>query len=413
MLFLAMRQLASKKKQTILILLGISFGTMLFITISGIQLGLREFIIKSLLNNTAHILISGREDIIKRDDVNEWFFPSKQVHWLSAPYGKRGESKLENYQGWADRLSHDPEVFDFSPRLNIQVILKKGAIVHNVSLTGTIPRKQLRISEIESDMVEGSFSDLDSGGGKIVIGTGVADELGVRPGQFIDVVTGKKGLRESFKVVGTISLGDDYIDKTIAFAHLTDVQKLNNSPGRISEIAVALVDIDISEKLAQRWSLFSRDKVQDWKKANPMIMDVIMMQDGVRYFITVAVLVVAAFGIYNVLSILINQKKKEIAILRSIGYGPQKILELIMYQGLFLGISGGIVGIILGLIICRLVESIDLSIKIGDGNHLLVSYAPSIYITAFASALFASIVASLLPAMSASKMTPIDIIREE
>lgn len=411
MLFLSMKQLLSKKKQTFLIVLGISLGTMLFITISGIQLGLREYITKSLLNNTAHIMISGRENTIVREDVFHWFFDEETtVRWISTPYGKRNESKLENYQGWVSRLSSDPDVYDYAPRLSVQGILKKADFKQNVSLIGTDPKKQLRVSSIEDYMVEGSFKELISGGNKIVLGSSAAEDLGVRPGQFVDVVT-SEGEVSPFKIVGLVSFGDENADKSLAYANLGDVQKLNHTPGRVTSIVVALVDLEMAEEIAERWALYTKDKIEDWKQANPMFMEMIKMQDIVRYFITIAVLVVAAFGVYNVLSIMINQKRKEIAILRSIGYGPPKILELIMYQGLFLGVSGGLIGMILGFVICRFVGSLDLGFSLGGSNHLVISYEASIYIIAFVAALFASIIASFLPALSASRMTPIDIIR--
>ncbi len=410
MLFLSFKQLFSKKKQTFLILFGISLGTMLFITISGIQLGLREYITKSLLNNTAHILISGRENTIERDQVYNWFFPHKNIAWITSPFGKRRESKLENYAGWAERLSSDPEVYDFSPRLSIQTIIRKGEITLSIALTGTLANRQVRVTSIEEYMSSGKFISLMSGGNKIVLGRKAAEDLGVRVGQYIDVLN-SNGEIIPFKITGLVSFGDDRMDGAIAFAHLADVQKLNHTPGRVSQIAVALFDLDSAERVAKQWSLFSKDKVEDWKSANPMFMEMIKMQDIVRYFITFSILVVAAFGVYNVLSIMINQKRKEIAILRSIGYAPNRILELIMYQGLFLGGSGGTLGLFLGFIICRLVGSINLGFEIGGSNHLLVSYDPTIYMIAFGSAMFASIIASFLPAISASKMTPIDIIR--
>ena len=203
------------------------------------------------------------------------------------------------------------------------------------------------------------------------------------------------------------------IDATIAFAHLADVQRLNKTPGRVSEIAVALNDMEKSSELASLWGMFNEDKVQDWREANKMFMEMIKMQDMVRYFIVFSVLVVAAFGIYNVLSIMINQKRKEIAILRSIGYDSHRILELILYQGIFLGISGGIVGMIFGALITFIIESIDMGFELGGSNHLLVSYDSSIYITSMVAAIIAALIASIIPAYSASKLTPIDIIRGE
>jgi lipoprotein-releasing system permease protein len=106
MYFLAMKQLFSNKKQTLLILLGISFGTMLFVSISAVQLGFREYMMNALLNNTAHIIIRGSENIIDKKTIQNRFFESGQlVNWISPPSGKRDESKLENYHGWSEQLT--------------------------------------------------------------------------------------------------------------------------------------------------------------------------------------------------------------------------------------------------------------------------------------------------------------------
>jgi lipoprotein-releasing system permease protein len=410
MLFLALKQLFSKKKQTLLILLGISFGSMLFVSISAVQLGFRAFMIKALLNNTAHIIISGSENSVDRKYIESSLDVDGMVHWITPPSGKRDESKLQNYQGWVQVLRNDANVYDYSPRLSTNVIIRKGPIKSNVALVGSIPEKQLRISDIGDYVVEGEFQNLKTGGNKVILGVGVAKDLGVRMGQYVDVISGANEVIP-LKVVGMTKFGDDRTDRSMAFAHITDVQKINKTPGRVSEIAVALNDLEKSEELAKHWASYTDDKVEDWKTASKMFMEMIKMQDMVRYFIMFSVLVVAAFGIYNVLSIMINQKRKEIAILRSIGYGPNKILKLILYQGIILGFSGGIVGMVFGLAISRLVEMIDIGIELGGSNHLLVSYDISIYYTSFLAAMIAALLASLIPAYSASKMTPIDIIR--
>jgi lipoprotein-releasing system permease protein len=412
MFFLSWKQLLAKKKQSFLILLGISFGSMLFVSISAIQLGFRAFMIKALLNNTAHIVIKGADNRIEQNAIEESLKWDGIIDWITPPLGKKDESRLYNYQGWVEILRNDPNVYDYSPRLSTNVMLKNKTIRSNVNLVGSIPEKQIKISEIADYVVDGSFLDLGKGGNSIILGIGVAKDLGVRVGQYIEVLSGQSN-SFSFKVVGLTKFGDDRTDRSLAFAHIHDVQKVNQTPGRISEIAVSLNDLEMAGELAALWDLYTSDKVEDWKSASKMFMEMIRMQDIVRFFIMFSVLVVAAFGIYNVLSIMINQKKKEIAILRSIGYGPSKILELIIFQGILLGIGGGILGVIFGYLVSRLVESIDLGLEIGGSNHLFVSYDPSIYYTSMVAAFIAAMVASLIPAFAASKMTPIDIIRGE
>lgn len=412
MFFLSWRQLVARKKQTFLILLGISFGTLLFVSISGVQLGMRRYISEQLLNNTAHILISGAERKVNQDEVTKVFYPEGNiVKWISRPSGLREEVRLENYGGWHGLLSNDPRVIDFSPRMTAHVVLSIGKFTSAVNLIGTVPERHIRITSIAKYMKEGEFSSL-KGSNNIILGSGVAEDIGAKVDQYINVNAGF-GRIKSFKVVGIFHLGNQQIDKTLAFANLTDVQVLTKSPGRVTEIAVALFDIDRSREIAGQWKMMTKDKVENWEEANQSFMEMIKVQDFTRYFITTAILVVASFGIYNVLSIMINQKKKEIAILRAIGYGPDKILKLILYQGLVLGIGGGVLGLILGYFMCRYIGSIEFDIEIGGGHNLWINYDVETYVTAFVAAIISSLIASLIPARAASKMTPMDIIRSE
>ncbi|WP_415064275.1 ABC transporter permease [Bdellovibrio sp.] len=413
MFFLSWRQLMSRKKQTMLILLGISFGTLLFVSISGIQLGMRQYISEQLLNNTAHILITGAEqDILAKDVTEALYGPEGKVFWRVPPGGKRDEARLQNYQGWYQRLSDDAEVFDFSPRLNTNALLTNGKFSVSVGLLGTIPERHTRLTNVEKYLKEGSFSALRGGGNNLVVGSGVASKLGARLNQVINVGVGI-GASRPYKIVGIVHFGNKQLDESISYAHLKNVQTLTKSPGRITEIAVALLDIDKSSEIADFWQMISSDKVEDWQEANKAFMEMIQVQDFSRYFITTAILIVAAFGIYNVLTIMINQKRREIAILRAIGYSPKRILELILYQGFMLGIAGGLLGLVLGFLMCVWVGSIDFGFEIGGSNHLLMSYDWSIYVTAFVTANIASFIASYIPAWEASRLTPIDIIRSE
>lgn len=413
MFFLSWRQLMARKKQTLLILLGISFGTLLFVSISGVQLGFRSYIAGELLNNTSHILISGAEQTIESENVTQALYPyGNSVLWHVPPAGKRQEVRLQNYQGWANLLDRDPLVYDYSPRLKTNILLLKGKFSASVSVLGMIPERHARISNIETYLKAGSFSALKSGGNNIVIGSGVLKKLGARLNQIISVSSSGHSSRP-YKIVGIVHFGNEQIDETVAFAHLNNVQVIAKNPGRVSEIAVALNNIDNAAEVASSWRAFSKDKVQDWQEANKSFMEVIKVQDFTRYFITTAILIVAAFGIYNVLTIMINQKKREIAILRAIGYAPNKILQLILYQGLVLGISGGALGLVLGHLMLLWVGSIDFNIEIGGSNHLRISKDWSIYAIAFLTANISSLIASYIPAWEASRLTPMDIIRSE
>lgn len=411
MFFLAKKQMMARKKQTTLIFLGVAFGTMIYVVIAGVQLGMRQYLADQLLNNTAHIRISGSDRIINEDSLRKRFFDdSIFVKWITPPSGKRDESRLENPQGWFSKFDKDPNVKSYAPKLTISAMANRGKIKNNVQLVGIIPQRQVIVTGLEDYMKEGSLLNLNGGGNQVVLCSGVANNLGARVGETITFSIGQ-GRPRPFKIVGILHLGNQQIDNSMAFAHIRDVQSLNKTPGRIGEISVALVDMEKSMETAHRWALYAQDKVESWQEANAAFMQIIVIQDIVRMVITFSILIVAAFGIYNVLTIMIGQKQKEIAILRSIGYPPKKILELFLIQGLILGILGGVIGLFMGHGLNLLIESYDLGISIGKGSHLIISFDKSIYVTAFSAAIGSAIIASLIPAYNASKLTPLEIIR--
>lgn len=415
MLFLAIRHLLSRKRQTILIFLGISLGTMMFTVISGMQLGMREFIEERLLNNTSHIVISARERLIDRKEMSERFFGDEVVQWKVPPAGKREEAHIIYPQGWFDRLSSDPQVTGYAPSLGISVFISHRDAKYPASLSGIVPDLQERVMELEKYITTGKLSDLGGGGNKVIVGSALLEKLGSQLGDHILISSGLGELRP-FKIVGIFEMGVQQIDESLMFAGLKTVQTLNKSPGRINSIAVSLVNMEMAHELAGQWELTSRDKVQSWEEANAGFLQIFDFQDYTRMAVTFAILVVAGFGIYNVLSIMITQKRKEIAILRSIGYPPKLILELFLIQGIILGITGAFIGLGLGHLINLYMATIELGFGPGGhggGSRMMISYAPSIYIQGFLLAFVSAILASLLPARAASKLTPLDIIRSD
>jgi lipoprotein-releasing system permease protein len=410
MLFLAIRHLLARKKQTLAIFFGISLGTLVYVFIAGIQLGFQQFIIEQLVENDAHLKVTAHEEVISEETMNPVFYPDHPgvIHWLSPPSGKRNQDHLLYPQGWFLRLTASPQVYAYSEQLSVQVFAKRGTTQVNASLIGVNPLKQSQVTVIDRYMLDGKFKDIGYSGSKIIVGDAFLKKIGAQSGETIMLTAGVTNPRP-FKIVGVYSLGVQQVDETVIYGALLDVQQLKGTPGRISQIAVKLTDVTEARSFAEELSHFGYDKVESWDQINASFLQVFKVQDIFRTFITVGILVVAAFGIYNVLSILVNQKRREIAILRSLGYTPRDILELFLSQGFILGISGAIVGLFLGFLACKFVQNLDIDIMGKRG--FVISYAPAIYIQGLLMALISSLIASYLPAQQASRMTPIDIIR--
>ncbi len=415
MFFIAYRQMTARKLQTFLTLLGIVFGTIGYIVISGVLLGFRVYLLEQLVNSDAHIKISPKVEIITPEKVEPLLFPeTKNVSWFIPPSGKKDTSELRNAAFWFTLLSEDNEIEAFSRQFSVKVILNKGNQSDAARLVGVEPYKHSKVTNISENMVTGKYSDLGETGNKIIIGEGLGENLGIRINDTIYLSSGM-GKTLPFKVVGSFRTGNKSVDDTVCYASLNDVQLLNRTPGKISSISIRLKDVNQVKLKTKEWLDYNLETVESWEDTNASFLTIFKIQDTIRYSVTIAILVVSGFGIYNILNVLINQKKREIAILRSIGYESTDIIIIFLIQGVILGIVGAILGMIVGYLICLKLSTLSfsspyLSTKTGK---MLISYDLKIYVQAFFLALFSTLLASILPARSAGKLQPIEIIRGE
>ena len=413
MIFLSLRFLAARPRQTLLMLLGIFFGTAAFVLISGIMLGFRTYLVNQLIDNTGHVHIQAREEFLSDRSLDRAFFGDAiaRVFWEVAPSGRKDSAMVENPQAWYRRLDRDPRVVAYSPQLTAAVIFSKGRTTVSATLVGCNADQQVRVTTIGDYVSAGRFADLAVGGGRLAIGDELRKKLGVRLEQEISVSLPAADAPVPFKIGAIFKTGNRMFDNQ-AFGALADVQKVNRTPNRINEIVVRLTDHAQSAAMATSWSELSSEKVESWDQQNAYIFDVFRIQDTVRFSSIGSVMVVAAFGIYNVLVMTVMQKRRDIAILKSMGFSTGDVIELFLSQGLLLGLAGTALGLGFGYETTFLLEKIRLSTgPMGDAGHLLVARAPAIYGQAALMAFGAATIASLLPARAAGKLPPIEIIR--
>lgn len=413
MTFLAIRYLMSRPRQTFLMLLGIFFGTAAFVSISGFMLGFREYLIDQLINNSPHVTISAREDFLTETSLNEGFFGRAVSHvfWDPPPSGRKDSATVNDPQSWYIRLRADQRVLAFSPQLSQPVVFNNGKAQASASMIGCDATQQVKVTSIGTYMKEGKFSDLDVGGNRVILGAELMRKLGARVGQSIMVASSVRA-GVPFKVVGSYSTGNRLSDLN-AYASLSDVQALAKMPNRVSSIVLKVFDYNQAAAMANSWSKFSEEKVESWDQLNASFFDIFKIQDAIRFLSVGAVMVVAGFGIYNVLNMTVMQKRKDVAILKSMGYSTGEIVSLFFSQGIILGVTGVIAGLTFGFLLCSYLSTLSFSGgPMGSGNgHLMISLNPKIYLQATTLALFSATLSSILPAFSAGKLTPIEIIR--
>ncbi|EMK00301.1 ABC transporter permease [Leptospira sp. WS58.C1] len=414
MFFLAIRQLISRPQQTFLTFFGILLGTAGYVVFSGMMLGFQEYITDQLVNNDAQIRISPRDEVLKEESFEGVFFPDSFVRWIKPPSGKTDSTQLTNVKGWFLKLDLDERVEAYAPQLNRQLIFKFGKQTLPAKLFGIDPVRQTKVTTIGNYVEEGNLRDLDRGGDVIFAGAGLIERLGAEAGDIIQVVS-TNGKISNVKVEGVIRIGNRMIDESSVYASIRTVQRLTQANGIISEIVVRLKDVSMAADVATEWSFLTRDKVQSWDQAYESILSVFKTQNIVRNTTTFTIILVVAFGIYNVLNMVVNHKKKEIAILRSLGFDENDTIRLFIIQGLLLGFLGALLGLLVGAIACYWLDGYPIGGKTTKGpmmtNVMKISWNYGIYIQAFCLSVITSGIAAYIPARSASKLSPVEIIR--
>ncbi|NUO49372.1 MAG: HlyD family efflux transporter periplasmic adaptor subunit [Polyangiaceae bacterium] len=246
----------------------------------------------------------------------------------------------------------------------------------------------------------------------VLLGAGAAQKLGVKTGDVVTLV-GPRGVRMTGRVHGTFAFSVPAIDDGRAFVPLKMGQTVLSRPDTVSRIEVRLGDPEQAEVYAQRMQRLFGIEVESWQKVNESFIGLFVVQDIVTAFIIGSILVVGGFGILAIQIMLVLQKRRDVALLRATGFRRADILRMFLLQGAVISTIGATVGSILGHFILSGVSRIELkaTTAIGRTDHMLVSDDPKMYFYGFVFALVVGILASLVPAMRASKVEPVDVLR--
>ncbi|MBL7543741.1 MAG: ABC transporter permease [Bdellovibrionaceae bacterium] len=409
MIFLALKHILSRKKQSLVTLLGIFIGTMSYIVISSFFQASQDSMIASMVSGDPHIRIQAREREIDSKEIEDVLYPMfDAVIWKRTPSGVRASAAIENSRGWMDFLATEPSVVAATRVHSTTALINYNKVTYSVNVTGADPREQVKITNIEENMVSGSVLDLNKGTARVVIGQELANLLAKQVGDNL-VLTSVKGSHVPFKIVGIFSTGNKFSDRSSAYTQLYDAQKLGGDSGKISQIYVKVSDFRQASALASDWQINSQDRVRSWDQINENLLSMFKTQDVTRYTITGIIMLVAGFSIYNILGIVVTQKRKDIAILRSMGYEPGDITLLFLYQGLILGLFGGLLGCAVGYLISIGIGEVSMGGPRSTVFHLDFSW--DVYLIGILISNVVAILASYFPARSASKLSPIEIIR--
>lgn len=409
--FIGFKLLTERKRQTIVSILGITIGIMAFIVMSAMMRGFQKYIIEQAIDVNAHITLK-TEQMEDKDRILRLAYGKGVVSEVLGSKPKDIKDKIAGYRFIIERYEKREGVIGVAPHLTGQAILRYGTKDKSASILGIEPGLERKASVIDRFMVYGRLDQLLTERNTIVLGKMLAEDLGIREiGKKVNLVA-PNGTIHVLKVVDLFDSGIVAYDESRVYINLRTLQAILERPNEVNELIFKIKDVDNAEALARTISEETGYYAESWQVAFRNFLQLFRMQNLITNIIVFAILVVSAFGIFNIMMMTVLEKKREIAILKAMGYESSEIIKIFVFQGVVIGIVGGILGCILGYLVREWLGTLRFEFEgLIKSEGFIMDKNPIFFLYGFIYANVFSFLASFYPSYKASKLYPVDIFR--
>jgi len=405
-LFISLRYLKAKRKQTFISVIsfisisGIAIGVMALIIVLGVMTGFSDDLRNKILGTKSHLVIS--------------------------KYG----AGITNHLEIMKEIEKIEGVISTTPSIYSQVMLTSASNALGVVLKGIEVDSAPKVTNLASIIKEGKLTDLNGSLSPdlpgILLGKELAMILAVFCGDEIKIISpfgtmtpgGMAPRYKKFKVVGIFDSGMYEYDSSLAYISLDNAQHFLNKKGAVTGIEVKVKEIyrvkQISEKIKERLGMSYQ--VRDWMEMHKNLYAALKLEKMAMFIILMLMIIVAAFNVVGTLIMVVNDKYKDIAILKSMGARSLSIMKIFILEGLIIGLIGTTMGVVGAFLLATLQNTYQIVALPPDVyyiSHLLIKITFSDLILVIFSAISISFLATTYPSWQASKLDPAEALRYE
>jgi lipoprotein-releasing system permease protein len=411
--FIAVRHLVSRRRQSLVTVLGLAIGVMVLISSISMMDGLMKAFIRQMLQVSPHItvkpglavpgdplLLSGEHGLVS----------------LAMPEAPDEDREIKNYYAVEEDVASMPGVQVTAPELLAEGFVIYGTIEESARVHGVIAHKQESIGALPDRVIDGDYEDFKAAPDGAVLGYKLAERLTAEVGDRVRAV-GASGEIVSFRVSALMRTGMTSFDRSHLLVHLDRAQRLAGvSKDRVTGINVRVLDPDRVEEVAGRIERLLGRQALTWQEENANTLSLYTMMGSISYVLVVFTMIVAGLGVSNVLTTVVLQKAKDVAVLMSMGYPRSSVSLIFLIEGVALGTVGALAGCLLGYANTRLMGMIPMDF--GESSVLALEYlymhqSPWYYALSAAFGFMVSLIAGVAPARRAARLDPMEIIRQE
>ncbi|MFY9835350.1 MAG: lipoprotein-releasing ABC transporter permease subunit [Xanthobacteraceae bacterium] len=406
---LSLRYLRARRKEGFISViagfsfLGIMLGVATLIIVMAVMNGFRQELLSKILGLNGHLLIQPLE------------------------------SPLTDYAAVADRVSKVDGIYLAAPLVEGQALASSPFNASGVVVRGMRGADIAKLTQISKNIKQGTLDGFDDGQG-LAIGSRLADQLSVRAGDNITLVTPRGAVTpmgttpriKTYKISAVFEIGMSEYDSAFVFMPLTEAQAYFNRAGDVTAIEVYTNDPDQIDRFRQPVTDAAARPIYmvDWRQRNATFFNALQVERNVMFLILTLIVLVAALNIVSGLIMLVKDKGSDIAILRTMGATQGAMMRVFLITGASIGVVGTVVGFLLGTVVCLNIEEIRRFLSWLTNTEL---FSPELYFLSklpadmnvketsavVVMALGLSLLATLYPSWRAARLDPVEALRYE
>ncbi|KAF0232344.1 MAG: lipoprotein-releasing system permease [Beijerinckiaceae bacterium] len=402
---IAVTHIRSRLRQTLVGVLGVATGVGFSVMMASLMEGSQRDFVAQLVDSLPHITISDERRTPPVQPAS-LLYDDVEISNLSTQDRRRGIKNplavISELESWAPAK--------VAPSVRANILLRQAGRDVGAVMLGIDPRREVLVSNIATKMIEGQLDNLLKASNAVILGARLADRLGVRVGNTI-TISSSGGKTMTATAVGIFRTGVAQVDDSQIYALTRSAQILAGQTGLINELRLKATDALGARELATRIEAETGYKSVSWQEAHEDLLNAFNIRNFIMYAVVGAILLVASFGTYNIISTITHEKTRDIAIMKSLGLRANLVRRIFVIEALIIGLIGMGAGFLLGFLMTKGLGAVEFKSPFGDATRLPVIYEPLHYALAGSIALAASLIAAWLPARKAASVNPVDIIR--
>lgn len=406
-------QIKSRFKQAMIATFGVMFGISTFIVLMSFMTGLNKLLDGLIINRTPHIQIYNEIKPSEKQPLQDYLSNTKNtlinissIKPMQTLPNIRNANKLISY------LNKQDQVRGVSKQVRVNAFYIAGTNELTGMLLGIDAKLESELFNFDDYLIEGKPDQLNKTQNGVLIGAGIAKKMSLHTNDRI-FVRSVQGIQKGLKIVGIYQSGLAEVDDVQSYVNIkTGQQLLGKYSHYYTNINIKLDDLTQAPTYAKIIQKLFNVSALDIQSANAQFDTGSTIRNLITYAVSFTLLLVAGFGIYNVLNMLIYEKMNEIAILKATGFTAKDVYIIFISQALLIGVMGGLLGLSIGYLLSLWINKIPFDTEaLPTIETYPINFDPLFYISGVAFAILATFLAGYLPARKASKLDPVEIIR--